>query len=306
MLCSGQGAQKLGMGLDFVQEIPACAEIYRLAADASGIDVRALCAEGPIEELSLTQNTQPALVACSLATATALMERDVEPDCVAGFSLGEYAAHAIAGTVDAKTALALVSQRARFMADAASKAKGSMAALLRCNLEQAQELCSKHAAALGQVLAPANVNCPGQVVISGQEQVVEAACADWKEQGGKFAPVKTSGAFHSPLMQDAAGRMRPVLEAVDFAAPRIPLYCNRTALPLEHGSEARMLEEQIVSPVLWEATIRNMIADGVERFIECGPGKVLTGMVKRTARDMKADVSYLCVETLEDLEALDA
>lgn len=303
-LCSGQGAQKVGMGVDFAEKYPSAADIFECASEAAGFDVRALCAQGPIEELSLTQNTQPALVATSLAIATALGEGGVEPDCVAGFSLGEYAAHAIARTLSVETALSLVSRRAKMMAEAAERNGGGMAALLMCSLPQAEELCEKHAEATGQVLLPANVNCPGQVVISGQTEALDAACAEWEASGGKLSRVKTSGAFHTPLMQYAADRMRPALEMTGFLAPEIPLYCNCNAKPLVHGEEQETLIAQITSPVLWEQTIRNMIDDGVTTFIECGPNKVLTGMVKRTARDMKAKVTFTCVQTVEDVEAL--
>ena len=303
-LCSGQGAQTVGMGVDFARKYAACAEVYEVAAKAAGFDVLALCQDGPLEQLSLTQHTQPALVATSLAIATALQEEGVQPDCVAGFSLGEYAAHAIAGTLAPEVALQLVSRRALYMADAASRCEGGMAALLRCEPAQARELCERHALAAGQVLVPANFNCPGQVVISGQAQALQAACAEWKASGGKLAPVKTSGAFHSPLMRYAAERMALALQMTGFAAGRIPLYCNCNARPLEVGHEAETLVAQITAPVLWEQTIRNMVDAGVTRFIECGPGKVLTGMVKRTVRGMDADVSYTCVQTIEDVEAL--
>ena len=303
-LCSGQGAQAVGMGVDFARKYAACAEVYEVAAKAAGFDVLALCQDGPLKQLSLTQHTQPALVATSLAIATALREEGVQPDCVAGFSLGEYAAHAIAGTLAPEVALQLVSRRGRYMAEAASRTEGGMAALLRCDLAQASELCERHARCAGQVLAPANINCPGQVVISGQTQALQAACAEWKEGGGKFAPLATSGAFHSPLMRYAAERMALALQMTGFAAGRIPLYCNCNAQPLEVGHEAETLVAQITAPVLWEQTIRNMVAAGVTRFIECGPGKVLTGMVKRTVRGMDADVSYVCVQTVEDVEAL--
>ena len=302
-LCSGQGAQAVSMGIDFAQNIPACGELFALANEACGIDVHKLCEEGPIEELSLTQNTQPALVTTSLVIARALRERGVEPDCVAGFSLGEYAAHAIAGTTSEELALQLVARRGALMAHAAQATPGAMAALLKCDLAQAAALCEAHAG--DDVLVPANLNCPGQVVISGAEAALNAACEDWKAQGGCFAKLATSGAFHSPLMEQAARGMAPALESVEFAPARIPLYCNVTALPLQHGDEASSLIRQITSPVLWEDTIRNMIGDGVERFVECGPGKVLTGMVKRTARDMGATVELVSVATVEDLEAID-
>ncbi len=301
-LCSGQGAQKVGMGVDFADRYQQCSELFDQAEQASGIEIRALCADGPLDELSLTQNTQPALVATSLVIAQALRDNGVEPDCVAGFSLGEYAAHVIAGTVSAKDAFELVSRRGAMMALAAQKNPGGMAALLRCDLSQAAALCKEQEEKTGQVLAPANLNCPGQVVISGQQDALDAACASWKEQGGKFAPVKTSGAFHSPLMQLAADRMRPALQMTAFLNPGIDLYCNYNAMPLEPGNAADSLVKQITSPVLWEDTIRNMIADGVDRFIECGPGKVLIGMVKRTARDMNAVVEMTCVSTVEELE----
>ena len=303
-LCSGQGAQRVGMGVDFARAYAACASVFETAARVSGIDVLALCENGPAEQLSQTQNTQPALVATSLAIATELQEHGVQPDCVAGFSLGEYAAHAIARTVDAETALMLVSRRGAMMAAAAERVPGGMTALLRCSREQAEQLCAECAEVTRQVLVVANVNCPGQVVISGQNEALQRAGEVWKAAGGKAAPVKTSGAFHSPLMQFAADRMRPALQMTGFEAPCIDLYCNCTARPLQAGQAAETLERQITSPVLWEQTIRAMIEAGVTRFLECGPGKVLTGMVKRTARDMKADVTFSCIESVEDLEAL--
>lgn len=304
-LCSGQGAQKVGMGVDFALKSESCAEIFDVASAASGTDIYQLCMGGPIEELSRTELTQPALVATSLAIATALRERGIEPDCVAGFSLGEYAAHAIAGTVSVEVALQLVSRRGAMMAYAASQNEGGMAALLRCDLKQAAELCKKHADETGQVLAPANINCPGQIVISGQKPALDAACEDWKAQGGKAKVLRTSGAFHTPLMQVAADRMKPALRMTGFLNPEIPLYCNYNALPLEPGKAPEMLYKQITSPVLWEDTIRNMISDGVDTFIECGPGKVLTKMVKHTARAMEADVKRISVGTVEELEAVD-
>ena len=227
----------------------------------------------------------------------------MHPDCVAGFSLGEYAAHVIAKTLDVQTALELVSRRGAVMAMAADRHEGGMAALLRCDLAQAARLCRACAGEFGQVLAPSNVNCPGQVVISGEKEALEAACERWKGQGGKFAPVKTSGAFHCQLMEPAARQMSRPLASVAFSEARIPLYCNYNALPLVHGNEAESLVRQITSPVLWEDTIRNMIADGVDTFVECGPGKVLTGMAKRTARDMGAHVELVSVATVEELEA---
>lgn len=302
-LCSGQGAQCVGMGIDFAERFEAAAELLELAGRAAHADIRALIEHGPLEELSRTQHTQPALVAVSLAIAHELEERGVHPDCVAGFSLGEYAAHVIAKTLDARTALELVSRRGAVMAMAADQREGGMAALLRCDLAQAARLCRSCAEEFGQVLAPSNVNCPGQVVISGEKEALEAACERWKEQGGKFAPVKTSGAFHCQLMEPAARQMGRPLASVAFSEARIPLYCNYNALPLVHGSEAESLVRQITSPVLWEDTIRNMIADGVDTFVECGPGKVLTGMAKRTARDMGAHVELVSVATVEELEA---
>ncbi|MGI6031828.1 MAG: ACP S-malonyltransferase [Coriobacteriales bacterium] len=302
-LCSGQGAQQVGMGVDFAETYPTCAALFDQVDTASGLEIRKLCEQGPLEELGQTQNTQPALVATSLAIAIALIEHGVEPDCVAGFSLGEYAAHALAKTIDSKTAFELVSRRGAAMAHAAHSNPGGMAALLRCSAEQAEALCADHAAKYGQVLVAANLNCPGQVVISGQTEALESACAAWKEAGGRFVPVKTSGAFHSPLMEPAARQMRPALDATQFSAPAIDLYCNCTARPLVPGTEAEMLYEQIVSPVRWQETIEHMVSDGVERFVECGPGKVLTGLVKRTARAIGAKVELVSIGSVEDLEA---
>lgn len=291
------------MGIDFAERFEAAADLLDLAGRAAHADIRGLIERGPLEELSRTQNTQPTLVAVSLAIAHELEERGVHPDCVAGFSLGEYAAHVIAKTLDVRTALELVSRRGAVMAMAADRHEGGMAALLRCDLAQAARLCKECEEEFGQVLAPSNVNCPGQVVISGETEALEAACARWKAQGGKYAPVKTSGAFHCQLMEPAARQMGRPLASVAFSDACIPLYCNYNALPLVRGKEAESLVRQITSPVLWEDTVRNMIADGVDTFVECGPGKVLTGMAKRTARDMGAHVELVSVATVEELEA---
>ncbi len=299
-LCSGQGCQSVGMGLDVFAGSAAAAEVLAAAEAASGVAVGALLEAGPVEELSKSCNVQPCLSAVSLGIAAALREAGVEPDCVAGFSLGEYPAHAIAGTVSVEQMFALVAERGRRMGEAAAATPGKMAALLRCTPEQAAELCAAHAGEA--ILAPANLNCPGQVVISGEAGALDAACEAWAADGGRFSLIKTEGAFHTPLMQAAADGLLPALEKAQVSEPKLPIFCNLTAEPLAAAADIpASLHAQITNPVRWEQTIRNMIAAGVDTFIECGPGKVLAGMVKRTARDAGANVRILAAESMDQI-----
>ncbi len=304
-LCSGQGCQTVGMGADLLQNSPLAADLFAIAEAVTELPITDLCLDGPLEELSKSKNVQPCLAAFSLTIAEILIDEGVTPDCVAGFSLGEYPAHVIAGTIDEPTMFSLLAHRGELMGQAAREHPGKMAALLRCTPDEAASLCEKHAEATGQILAPANLNCPGQVVISGQVEALDAACADWTEGGGRCSVLATEGAFHTPLMQSAADDMHTALAATEFDAPTLPLYCNVDARPLADDADvADILTRQIVSPVRWEDTIRNMIADGVDVFIECGPGKVLSGMVKRTTRDADAEVVIAAAENMEQIEEI--
>ncbi|MCD8200433.1 MAG: ACP S-malonyltransferase [Coriobacteriaceae bacterium] len=304
-LCSGQGCQTVGMGADLLQSSPLAADLFAIAEAVTELPITDLCLDGPLEELSRSKNVQPCLAAFSLSIAEILIDRGVTPDCVAGFSLGEYPAHVIAGTIDEPTMFSLLAHRGELMGLAAREHPGKMAALLRCTLVDAEALCEKHGVATGRVLEPANLNCPGQVVISGEADALDDACADWTASGGRCSVLATEGAFHTPLMRSAADGMRSALEATDFSAPMIPLYCNVDARPLAAGADvADILTRQIISPVRWEDTIRNMIDDGVDTFIECGPGKVLSGMVKRTAREIDAEVTIKAAENMHEIEEI--
>lgn len=278
------------MGVDFLEKSAVARELFDLASSEVGYDVAMLCAEGPAPRLDDTRYTQPALVTMSLVADRLLEDAGIAPDAVAGFSLGEYAAHAIAHTVSEEKALELVSIRANLMADAASAVSGGMLALVKASPEDAEELCDRTAG--GQVLAVANLNCPGQVVISGETEALSRAAEEWTARGGRAVPLATSGAFHSPLMLDASRLFARSLEGVVFEKPRIPLYCNVDAGPL--GSDgpvsadaADKLVRQMYSPVRWEETIVNMVAAGITTFVELGPGGVLSGMVKRIDRKLE-------------------
>lgn len=296
-LFAGQGAQRVGMGVDLMGASVAARETLTFADSASGGLLTEVAFSGPQDALDDTRAAQPALFAVDVAAAEALIALGVRPEGVAGFSLGEYAAHVVAETISLENALALVTARAGFMADAAETHPGKMAVLLRGTEDAALEVCSE-ASSVGIVEA-VNFNCPGQVVISGEASAVDRAVELWKERGFRPLPLATSGPFHSSLMKDAADELLPLLQSTAFAEPALPLYTNVDAAPLAPGTQATSLYRQVSSPVLWEQTMRSMIADGFDTFVECGPGGVLCGLLSRI------DQAVACYR-VEDADTLDA
>jgi [acyl-carrier-protein] S-malonyltransferase len=284
----GQGSQSVGMGRD-VYEASAAARALFAQADATlGIEITRLCFEGPEETLTATENAQPALLTVSVALLAALAEQAGEDvpafvarraARVAGHSLGEYAALFAAGALDFPTALRLVRRRGELMAEAH---EGGMAAIIGMHEEPLEEIC-RIVSMAGAPVVIANSNAPGQLVISGAVAAVERACVAAKEQGAKRAvPLKVSAAFHSPLMHAAAEGLAPAIEAAAIEHARLPVISNVTAGPIRAAKDIRIdLATQVTAPVRWVASVERMVADGVDTFVEVGPGSVLTGLIKR-------------------------
>ncbi|MCI9272373.1 MAG: ACP S-malonyltransferase [Clostridiales bacterium] len=292
---SGQGAQVPGMGKDLQEISKAAREVFERADQVRPGTTRQ-CFEGSREELGETINTQPCVFAVDLAAARAVEERGIHPDCVAGFSLGEIAAVGFSGMLTDQQAFELVCARAKLMEEAAQNNKGAMAAVLKLDSAQVEKLCESYEHAW-----PVNYNCPKQTVAAASIQVIDSLCADVKQAGGKAVKLAVSGAFHSPYMESAADGLEQYLRDIPLNQPQIPVYANATALPYgENGKE--LLCRQCKSPVLWQKTIENMVADGVDTFIEVGVGKTLTGLIKKTAPEAQA----FKVENKEDLDAVAA
>jgi [acyl-carrier-protein] S-malonyltransferase len=295
----GQGSQSVGMGKALADASRVARELFEEVDEALGQHLFRLMAEGPIEELTLTENAQPAIMANALATLRASGIDIANADFVAGHSLGEYTALAAAGAFDVATAARLLKLRGRAMQAAAPVGEGAMAALLGADLEIARAVAE--AAAQGEVCTVANDNDPGQVVISGHRGAVERALEIAKEKGAKRAVLlPVSAPFHSPLMEPAARAMEQALGDAPMADPRVPLYANVTAAPTREAAEIRrLLVEQVTGMVRWRESIAAMAAAGVTEFVEFG-GKVLASMVKRTA----PDANVRSVVTMDDIEAL--
>jgi [acyl-carrier-protein] S-malonyltransferase len=295
----GQGSQSVGMGKALAEASRVARELFEEVDEALGQNLFRLMAEGPIEELTLTENAQPAIMANALATFRASGIDIAKADYVAGHSLGEYTALAAAGAFDVATAARLLKLRGRAMQAAVPAGEGAMAALLGANLEIAQAVAE--AAAQGQVCTVANDNDPGQVVISGHRGAVERALEIAKEKGAKRAVLlPVSAPFHSPLMAPAARAMEQALADAEMAGPRVPLYANVTAAPVRDVGDVRgLLVEQVTGMVRWRESVAAMAEAGVTVFVEFG-GKVLAPMVKRTV----PDANVRSVVTMDDIEAL--
>ncbi len=272
---AGQGAQYPGMGQDLYEHSARAREAFnRLDRIRPGTSDQ--CFSGSKEELSATENTQPCILAVELTAAEALAEEGVFADAAAGFSLGEVAALACAGFVTPDDAFALVLQRADAMNRAAAAEKGGMAAILGLSAETVEAICAR----AGDVW-PVNYNCPGQTVISGAPDSIETVTQECRKKGGKAIPLAVNGAFHTPMMRDAGQEVYDLLENVTFAAPHIPLYSNVTGEIMEERQARRRISEQVTSPVLWQRTVLSMDRDGIGLFVEIGPGRVLSGLIKK-------------------------
>ena len=289
---SGQGAQAPGMGKELYDCSPAAKAVFDLA-DSIRPGTSQQCFEGTQEELNVTINTQPCLFACDLAAAKAAQERGIQPDCAAGFSLGEAAAVAFSGMLTEAEAFSMVCKRAELMNEAAQKNPGAMAAVMKLSPQQVETLCGPIENAW-----PVNYNSPKQTVVAASadtiDQVVEAASA----QRGRAVKLAVSGAFHSPLMHSAADGLREYLASVSLREERLPVYANLTAEPYGEDKKETMAA-QCENPVRWQKTIENMIANGIDTFIEVGVGKTLAGLIKK----INPEVTVYQIENKEGLDA---
>ena len=297
-LFPGQGSQQAGMGRDLWENFPAARETLQEADEALGFSLSRLCFEGPAEDLQLTANTQPAILACSVAAYRVLAQQGITPSFVAGHSLGEHSALVAAGSLDFADALRIVRHRGQYMQEAVPVGTGGMAALLGISLDRVEELC--RLAADGEVIAPANINTPVQIVVAGHIGAVRRVMEKALAAGAKRAlPLPVSAPFHCSLMLPARQRLAPELEALPFQDLRFPLVNNVRAEEVRQGREARRgLMDQIPAPVLWEQSIRRLRALGAERFVEVGPGRVLTGLM----RQIESGVLAVNVEDGKSLE----
>lgn len=294
----GQGAQYSGMGKEIAENYSEAMKIFNLASDRLGIDMKKLCFEGAEEELKKTENTQPSILTTSIALLEVLKLRGIEPEITAGLSLGEYSALVASKAIDFADAVALVKKRGKYMQEAVPAGEGTMAAIMGMERESVIE-CLKMASGYGVVEA-ANFNCPGQIVIAGHTKAVEHACILLKERGAKRAIVlPVSAPFHSSLLKPAGDKLAMELEKVDISDNELPVVSNVNAQIIMNKYEIkRCLIEQVSNSVLWEDSVKHMAEMGVDTFIEVGPGKTLSGFVK------KIDKS-LYVYNVEDIESLE-
>ena len=293
----GQGSLEAGMGREIAEAFPEAMEVFRVGSEASGLDLQRLCFEGAEDELVDTAVQQPALVATSLAILAALRARGIEPDYVVGHSVGEFAALAAAQALSTDEALALVRERGLAMAEAARERPGSMAAILGLDDPIVERLCR-------QIIGvwPANYNCPGQIVVSGEDPAVEECCDQAVDEGARRAvKLRVSGAFHSPLVAHAAERLKPAVERIKFNDPTAPFMSTVTAKIEPAHRMAGLLVEQLTAPVKFTQAARELMRQGVKVFVEVGPGNVLTGLLKRIDRSART-VSVSNMSELRELE----
>ena len=280
----GQGSQYPGMGRDLAENFAAARKVFEAADAALGFPVSKLCFEGPTEELQLTANTQPAILTVSAAAAAVLQDKGVRPDFVAGHSLGEYSALVAAGALSLADAVQLVRKRGQYMQEAVPVGQGAMAAILGLDGGALEEICRN--AAQGEVVSPANLNSPGQVVIAGSAAAVARVVELAKGRGAKRAiMLNVSAPFHCALMKPAQLRLSVDLDAANVEDPRVPLVNNVNAQVVTAAPLVREgLKQQVTAPVRWEESIRRLRQEGVELFVEVGPGKVLSGLVRQIDR----------------------
>jgi [acyl-carrier-protein] S-malonyltransferase len=293
----GQGSLESGMGRDIAEASPEAREVFDIGSEASGLDLRKLCFDTPLEEMVETELQQPALVATSLAFLAALRKRGLVPDYVVGHSVGEFAALAATGAMNVRETIALVRERGLAMAEAARERPGSMAAILGLEDEAVERICRK---ILG--VWPANYNCPGQVVVSGENSAVDECCARAEEEGARrTVKLRVSGAFHSPLVARAADRLRPAVEKVRFSEPTAPFMSTVTARIESAQRMGPLLVDQLTAPVRFTQAASELVREGTRTFVEIGPGNVLSGLVKRIDRSVKT-ISVNSLAALEKLE----
>jgi len=295
----GQGAQKLGMGKALAEAFPVCRQAFEEADDALGESLSTLCFDGPDDQLMLTEFTQPAILAMSTAVGRLVRSHGIDASFAAGHSLGEYSAHVAAGTLSFADTIRAVKRRGRYMQEAVPVGEGTMAAVLGLDVADVARACAE--AAQGEVVAPANLNSPGQVVIAGHTAAVARAAQRAKALGAKrVLPIPVSAPFHCVLMKPAEDRLAPELRALRAQDPAIPVVANVDAEPKRTGAESiEALVRQISAPVRWQDVVQRLVAEGARTFIELGPGAVLAGLIKKIDRSV-------AVYSVEDRAGLDA
>ena len=292
----GQGSQSVGMAKDLVENFKKYDQYLTTAEKAMGIPISNLMFEGPLEELTKTYHAQPALLLSSTIAASILMENGLKPDYMAGHSLGEYSALVMAGVLSVQDGASIVHKRGKFMNEAVPAGQGAMAAILGMAADDLATV-TEAVTTEGHSVQVANLNCPGQIVISGTAEGVKLASERAKDHGAKRAiPLSVSGPFHSSLMRPAATKLGVELAMIPLREPKVPIIANVTAKRVESADEIRkLLIEQVTAPVRWEESIRTMLDLGVDTFIECGPGNVLSGLIKKIDRSV---TTYSVFDTL--------
>ena len=295
---AGQGAQKIGMGKELAENYKVASEVFDEATSALGFDIREMIFNGDEATLMLTENTQPAVVTMSIAALRVLEEKGIKADVVAGLSLGEYSAHVASGTFKFQDAVKLVKKRGKFMQEEVPEGVGAMAAILNMDAETVLECC-KEASSEG-ICEAANFNCPGQIVVSGEVKAVEKCCEIAKEKGAKRAMMlPVSAPFHCSMLEGAGEKLSKELENVEISDMNIPVITNVTAEYVENKDVVKeLLKKQVSNSVKWEESVRKMIADGVDTFVEVGPGKTLSGFIKKIDKE-------IAVYNVEDIASLD-
>lgn len=295
----GQGSQAVGMGKDLYDQLPEAKSRFEEANEALGFSLTELVFEGPESQLKQTANTQPALLTTSYVLYEAFASKGIKPDFMAGHSLGEYSALAAAGVLSFQDAVTIVRARGQFMEQAVPGGQGAMAAVLGAEREALAALCREISDG-GAVAELANLNCPGQIVVSGEKEGIDQVVSRVKEIGAKRAiPLEVSGPFHSSLMKPASARLEAKLSEATFRDGTTPVIANVTARPVHEASEVpALLVRQVYSPVLWEDSVAWLIEQGVDTFVEIGPGSVLTGLIKKIDKSVR----LFNVNSLESLE----
>jgi [acyl-carrier-protein] S-malonyltransferase len=283
-LFPGQGSQAVGMGKELARLYPVALHTFEEADEALGMSISQLCFEGPEDQLKMTEITQPAILTMSTAVHRVLQEKGIVPQFVAGHSLGEYSAHVAAGTVSFADAVRTVRNRGKYMQEAVPAGQGGMAAILGMELDQLERVCAE--AAQGEVVAPANINSPEQIVISGHQTAVERAAELAKQQGAKKTRIlQVSAPFHCALMQPAQDRLAEDLQQLQFNDPKVPVIANIDGEAKTSGESSRQaLLRQVTGAVQWTRCMQKLIALGAQRYIEVGPGKVLCGLMRQIDR----------------------
>jgi len=293
----GQGSQYVGMGKEFYDHFRVAKEVFEEADDTLRFSISSLCFQGPEEELRMTENTQPAILTTSIAALKVLQtEKGINPQFTAGHSLGEYSALVASGALTFAEAVQTVRLRGKFMQEAVPVGEGAMAAILGMEREEVERLCDE--AAAGEVLSPANFNCPGQIVIAGHSKAVQRAIERVKQDGKRAVLLPVSAPFHSPLMKPAGERLEKALEEITVKNLNVPVVTNVEAeINTSKDRVKPLLVAQVSSPVRWEESMRKMIKEGIEKVLEIGPGKVLSGLMKRIDPEVE-------IGNLEDIQTL--